>query len=148
MNMKKIGILSIFIVFAFYTNAQNTMNAASTQITSDYVEDELIIWLNPGVDAYEFAKEVSEGILPKKQLSKRLNIWLFEFTNGKMQRNSRMNNLQKSNKVKYVQNNHFVENRTTPYDTYYYNQWAPGVIDLESAWSYTTGGRPKWEIRL
>jgi subtilisin family serine protease len=53
-----------------------------------------------------------------------------------------MGNLRQSDKVKYIQNNHFVTSRTiTPDDEYYNWQWAPAKIKLPDVWDeYTTGG--------
>ena len=113
----------------------------NSQTSSSYIENELIIWLETGVNAEEFAVSSSQGIIPKRLLSKRLNIWLFEFAEGLAQRGERMNNLSLNNNVKYVQNNHDVTLRSiTPNDTYYSQQWAPAKIGLPDAWEFTTGG--------
>jgi subtilisin family serine protease len=132
--MKRIFTLAILLVFVQSVNAQFS--------TNKYVEDELIIWLNPGTSPDEFAKNFPQDVKPKRELSKRLNIWLFEFLNGDTQRSARMNNLRLNDKVKYVQNNHVVSSRAiTPDDEYYSQQWAPSVIHLPDVWDgYTTGG--------
>jgi len=132
--MKRIFTLVILLAFIQSVNAQFSSNK--------YVENELIIWLDTDADPYEFAKNFSQDIHPKRELSKRLNIWLFEFKNPGNQRSTRMNNLRLNNKVKYVQNNHMVSLRAiTPDDEYYGQQWAPSVIHLPEVWDeYTTGG--------
>jgi subtilisin family serine protease len=118
------------------------INSVHAQFSSKYIEDELIIWLNPGVLADEFAKNISQDVRPKRLLSKRLNIWLFEFLDSTTQRSTKMNSLRLNEKVKHIQNNHIVTSRAvTPNDDYYAQQWAPSKIHLPDAWDeYTTGG--------
>lgn len=118
------------------------IHPVNAQLSPKYVDNELIIWLQPGVNADEFSSDFSQDVRPKRVLSKRLNIWLFEFSNGNTQRSARMNNLRLSDNVKYVQNNHIVTQRAiTPDDEHYGQQWAPAKIQLPDVWDeYTTGG--------
>lgn len=96
--MKKLLCTLILFILAHSINAQSNIN---------YIENELIIWLKPGVNAHEFAKGTFEDMKPKRLLSRRLNIWLFELADGAVvQRNTKMNSLKLSKDVKYVQNNH------------------------------------------
>ena len=132
--MKRIFILLILVAFVY---------SANSQVTEEYVENELIIWLKPGVEPTQFAKKASQGIKPKRILSKRLNIWLFEFTVGATERGTKMNNLRLDSDTRYVQNNHLVKSRAiTPNDEHYDSeQWAPAKIQLPDVWDdYTTGG--------
>lgn len=130
--MKNIFFVIFLTLFIYPVNSQ---------ISSSYIENELIIWLEKGVNAEEFAARSSQGIVPKRLLSKRLNIWLFEFTESTAQRKERMNNLSLNNQVKYVQNNHYVTPRAIiPNDTYYSQQWASAKIGLPDAWEFTAGG--------
>lgn len=124
------------VLLVFIHPAKGQFNAAK------YVENELIIWLKPGVNASEFAKNSEQDIKPKRLLSKRLNIWLFELPTGMIQRNAKVNNLRASNSVRFVQNNHTgINSRSvTPNDSLYSLQWAPAKIKLPEAWEYTTGG--------
>lgn len=124
--MKKLLYTLISFALAHSINAQSSIN---------YNENELIIWLKPGVNAHEFAKETFEGIKPKKLLSRRLNIWLFELSNStNTQRNTKMNSLKLSKDVKYVQNNHHISTRSVePDDAKYEDQWAPAKIKLNPA---------------
>jgi hypothetical protein len=131
--MKNIFFVIFFTLFIYPVNAQ---------ISSPYVENELIIWLETGVNAEEFAVSSSQGIVPKCLLSKRLNIWLFELEESTAQREERINNLSLNNQVKHVQNNHYITRRSiTPNDTFYSQQWAPAKIGLPDAWEFTTGGK-------
>ena len=75
--MKKIFFVTIAVILLYSIHAQGART---------YVENQLIIWLEPGVDAYEFAANSAQNIRPKDLLSRRLNIWLFEFTDEVRQR--------------------------------------------------------------
>jgi hypothetical protein len=65
--MKKLLYTLISLALVHSTNAQSSIN---------YVENEMIIWLKPGISAHEFAKGTFEDMKPKRLLSRRLNIWL------------------------------------------------------------------------
>ena len=68
------------------TNDVQFMHSVYAQEPPSYVENELIIWLEQGVDAEEFTRNSSLKIAPKSVLSEGLNIWLFEFTDEVEQR--------------------------------------------------------------
>ena len=122
------------------------MHSVYADDSPSYVENELIIWLEHGVAAKEFAINSSQKILPKSVLSESLNIWLFEFTDEIEQRSirereARMRHLASNINVKYVQNNHTnITLRRLPNDTHYGLQWAPAIIQLPIAWDIATGG--------
>jgi subtilisin family serine protease len=130
--MKKIFCLITVMIFFHSINAQEK---------DSYVENELIIWLEQGVDAAKFSGDSKQGIIPKRLLSKRLNIWLFEMIESSEQRSTRMNNLSKNADVKHVQNNHnnIVLRAIIPNDTYYAQQWAPAKMQLPDVWDNTFG---------
>ena len=131
--MRKIIKITLLILICCYTTL--------AQVPNNYVEKELIIWLEPNVKPYEFAANHPQVISPKRVLSRRLNIWLFEYTGESGQRIQDMTALKSSIEVIHVQNNHYVESRaTTPNDSHYDQQWAPDVINLPEAWDYSTGG--------
>jgi len=132
--MKKIFCIIIATIFMYPIYAQNS---------DTYIENELIVWLEQGVDATKFAANSNEGIVPKRLLSKRLNIWLFEITAGIEQRGMKMSNLSKNANIKHIQNNHtnITLRAITPNDTHYNQQWAPAKIRLPDVWGgFTTGG--------
>ena len=108
-----------------------------------YVENELIIWLEQGVDASTFAENAKAGIMPKRLLSERLNIWLFEINDSREQREDMMDRLAQNADVRVVQNNHtnIVMRELIPDDPYFTQQWAPAIMSLPQAWeAFTTGG--------
>ncbi len=110
---------------------------------ASYVENEIIVWLEQGVDASAFALRSGEGITPKRQLSKRLNIWLFEIADNREPRGDKMARLERNADVRVVQNNHtnLILREAIPDDPHYTQQWAPAVMNLPQAWEeYTTGG--------
>ena len=111
--------------------------------TANYMENEFIVWLEQGVDASVFAAYSDAGIVPKRMLSKRLNIWLFEISDSKEAREDKMRRLTADAEVRVVQNNHtnIVLREAIPDDPYYQNQWAPDIMSLPQAWEeFTTGG--------
>ena len=109
-----------------------------------YVENEFIIWLEQDVDAATFAANADVGIVPKRELSKRLNIWLFEITDSKEAREEKLHRLTMHPEVRVVQNNHtnIVLREAIPDDPYYFSQqWAPAIMSLPQAWEeFGTGG--------
>jgi subtilisin family serine protease len=132
--MKGIFCIIIVTIFTCSIYAQNS---------DAYVENEFIIWLEEGVDAAKFAANSNEGIVPKRLLSERLNIWLFEITDRIEQRGMKMSNLSKNADIKHIQNNHtnITLRAITPNDPYYNQQWAPAKIGLPNVWGeLTTGG--------
>ena len=75
--MKRI-IIVVLMLLSAVSYSQETNSE-----TTNYVENEFIIWLEQDVDASTFAANSNTGIVPKRVLSKRLNIWLFEITDSK-----------------------------------------------------------------
>lgn len=135
--MKKIVIfLNMMLLLTISYGQEQNSEAA-------YVENELIIWLMQDVDAYAFAADSNMGIMPKRQLSERLNIWLFEINDGKESREDKMSRLNKNADVRVVQNNHtnIMLREAIPDDPYYSQQWAIDIMSLPQAWGkYATGG--------
>ena len=110
---------------------------------TNYVENEFIIWLEQGVDASTFAANSNTGITPKRLLSQRLNIWLFEITDKAVSREIKMERLGKNPDVRVIQNNHtnITLREAIPDDPYFDQQWAPAIMNLPQAWEeFTTGG--------
>ena len=136
--MKHIIILALMLLSVF-SFAQEPL----TQKPTTYVENEFIIWLEQDVDATAFASNSNVGIVPKRLLSKRLNIWLFEISDTKEPREDKMNRLTINKDVRVIQNNHtnIVLREAIPDDPYYEFQWAPAIMSLPQAWEeFTTGG--------
>ncbi|MBR5632208.1 MAG: hypothetical protein IKW82_11270, partial [Bacteroidales bacterium] len=87
--IKPLFILAIMALSVF-SYAQEPQQS---QESTTYVENEFIIWLEQDVDAADFAAKSNTGIMPKRQLSKRLNIWLFEINDNKELREDKMRRL-------------------------------------------------------
>ena len=140
--IKPIIFLALLLLSVF-SYAQEMQSKDETAKTTNYVENEFIIWLEHGVDAYTFAEKTNIGILPKRLLSERLNIWLFEIDDSKEPREDKMNRLTENADVRIIQNNHtnILLREAIPDDPYYGFQWAPAIMSLPQAWEeYTTGG--------
>lgn len=131
--MKKLIVILTLVLFSLTSFGQE----------EKYVENELIIWLEQGVDASVFAGNANTGLMPKRLLSERLNIWLFDITNSREQREELMDRLAQNADVRVIQNNHtnIVMRELIPDDPYYTQQWAPAIMSLPQAWEeFTTGG--------
>ena len=114
-----------------------------SQESTTYVENEFIIWLEQDVDAATFATNSNAGITPKRMLSKRLNIWLFEIDDKAISRELKMEQLSKNPDVRVIQNNHtnITLREAIPDDPFFGQQWAPAIMNLPQAWEeFTTGG--------
>ena len=139
LNLKSLIFVALMLLcMASYGQEQKPQGPSAT-----YVENEFIIWLEQGVDASAFAAHSDAGITPKRQLSKRLNIWLFEIADKAESREAKMNRLWKSPDVRVIQNNHtnIQLREAIPDDPYYGQQWAPAIMSLPQAWDdFTTGG--------
>ena len=138
-SIKSTFLLVLMFLSVFSFGQEQNTNAES----STYVENEFIIWLEKDVDAPTFAANSNTGIVPKRQLSKRLNIWLFEITDSKEPREEKMRHLTTNANVRVIQNNHtnIVLREAIPDDPYFGQQWAPAIMSLPQAWEeFTTGG--------
>ena len=131
--MKKIIVILTLMLFSLSSFGQE----------EKYVNNEFIIWLEQGIDASTFAENANAGIMPKRLLSERLNIWLFEINDSREQREDMMDRLAKNADVRVIQNNHtnIVLRELIPDDPYFTQQWAPAIMSLPQAWeAFTTGG--------
>ena len=139
----KTTIILTLMLFSMFSYGQKSLPKEESQKITNYVENEFIIWLEQDVDAATFATNSNVGIVPKRQLSKRLNIWLFEITDSKEARENKMHSLMRNADVRLIQNNHtnIMLREAVPDDPYYELQWAPAIMSLPQAWeTFTTGG--------
>ena len=137
--IKPLFILAIMALSVF----SYAQEPEQSQESTTYVENEFIIWLEQDVDAADFAAKSNTGIMPKRQLSKRLNIWLFEINDSKELREDKVRRLNANADVRVIQNNHtnITLREAIPDDPYYNQQWAPAIMNLPQAWEeFTTGG--------
>ena len=133
---------TILLVLALLS-ALSYAQEPQTQRSANYVENEFIIWLEQGVDASTFAVNTGIDIQPKRLLSERLNIWLFEIEDDKGPREDKMHRLADNKDVRVIQNNHtnIMLREAIPNDPYFDMQRAPAIMSLPQAWeAFTTGG--------
>ena len=126
--MKELGktariILALFFftMLAYGQEPKGEKGNVPAEVSASYVENEFIIWLNQEVDAAVFAADCNEPVVPKRLLSKRLNIWLFEIKDNVEQRSMIMDNLSRNGDIRHIQNNHtnVTLRDITPNDTHY-----------------------------
>ena len=135
--------LFILMLLSVLSYAQDPQTTNTHETTTNYVENEFIIWLEQGVDASTFAVNSGIEITPKRLLSERLNIWLFEISDNKGSREDKMHHLTANADIRLIQNNHtnIILRELVPDDPYYNMQWAPAIMSLPQAWEeFTTGG--------
>ena len=138
-SYKTLAILALLFMSTYSFGQEGQTSPQSV----NYNENEFIIWLESGVDAADFAIRSNTGIEPKRLLSKRLNIWLFETNDRAESHEARMERISKNPDVRVVQNNHtnIYLRESIPDDPYYTQQWAPAVMSLPQAWeTFATGG--------
>lgn len=112
----------------------------------NYVEGDLLIQVSNNEEAYTITKqfsemEMSEGIL----ISKDMNIWKFHYSNQNYTIDDAIGMVYKNQYVVTAQRNHLLEQRATPNDPSYNQQWQyfqanDKDIDAPEAWDETTGG--------
>lgn len=118
-----------------------------------YKEGDLLIQFTRGVDVQKFAEQYHDMQLrPVKLLSRRMNIWLFEYDPRSRAASGALASVQGSNVVLNAQFNHYVTERSViPNDPQFAQQWAlnntgqtggtpDADIDAPEAWEIATGG--------
>jgi len=131
--MKKIAIVIILLTSQLTSHSQQDRAI---------VPGQLIIKLRENIDGKKYAiKNLKNNLIPKKQLSKKLNIWLFEYSASK-HIDTVLKSLRYDKNVLIAQPNHYIKQRTTiPNDVGYSNQWALNKIKAVNAWDISTGGK-------
>jgi len=121
-----------------------------------FKEGELIIQLSPNSSSASLVNVFSDfNLKPKKLLSKRMNIWLFEYDPAGMKADDHsllLAEVRSHGDINLAQFNHYVKQRSTfPDDPHFNLQWglnntgqsggtADADIDAPEAWDITTGG--------
>lgn len=118
-------------------------------------DNEFIVRLKPGVSPEILLSQTrTVGMRPVKQLSRRMNIWLFEKTESSSSPRAVMSAAAEVDGIETIQKNHKVQLRSetkTPNDTKFGDQWfyhntgqsggtADADIDAAEAWALSTGG--------
>ncbi|MCK4406329.1 MAG: S8 family serine peptidase, partial [Bacteroidales bacterium] len=138
----------VVVLFPFLISNENPDNNGK-----NYVPGELMIQIIPGKNLQLIESDFSSINLNSKiLLSKRMNIWLFEFASGIISDEEVLSDIKNHTNILEAQFNHFISLRETiPNDTYFNEQWAlkntgqsGGVpdadIDATDAWDITTEG--------
>ncbi|MAO45805.1 MAG: hypothetical protein CL823_01505 [Crocinitomicaceae bacterium] len=145
---KLIAILFVFCAIATPFFAQKQSLTAPQGTT---VPGELIIMfhgdLNPQLfaDKYKNVEGHKTSLEPVKVLSDLSHIYLFRYSEERADGDVLLRELSKDRAVEAVQYNHYVEDRATPNDPSFSQQWhhiqsGDHDIDSDLAWDITTGG--------
>jgi len=120
-------------------------------------DQQIIVQLNDDVPVnkliaqHQYKNGQDIGLVSKKMLSKRLNIWLLEFDKTKINGSDILAHVKNSREVVIAQMNQQVDFRNAPNDPLYSSQWqydntetnggiSDADIDAPPAWDITTGG--------
>ena len=133
----------VLLLFAGMLNAQHDQQII-VQLNDDVPVNKLI-----AQHQYKNGQEI--GLVSKKMLSKRLNIWLLEFDKTKINAPDMLTDIKSSREVVIAQMNQKVDFRIAPNDELYTSQWqydnsginggiSDADIDAPPAWDITTGG--------
>jgi subtilisin family serine protease len=154
------GILILLTLFLIRPISDDLMlSARSIDDDTDnlgYVEGDLIIQLSESAQASSILDNFNAfNLRPKRLLSRRLNIWLYQYDPADMkasQHDDLLTAVRMDNNVVLGQFNHYITMRATfPDDPGFNNQWAlhntgqsGGLVDADidapEAWDITTGG--------
>ncbi|HET6243810.1 MAG: S8 family serine peptidase [Bacteroidetes bacterium] len=112
-----------------------------TVFAQNYVPGEIIVRIDKEISVQQFAQQIQTvNITPTKELSKRMNIWLFSFPT-QIPIDTVINRVKKNSNAIYVQPNRFVQQRANnPNDPNFSNQWGLTKIKAPQAWDIVTGG--------
>jgi len=147
--MKKLYfLLLVLVVFPFLISNETPDNNGKS-----YVPGQLMIQIIPGKNLKLIESDFSSiNLKSKLLLSKRMNIWLFEFASGIISDKKVLSDIKDHTNILEAQFNHFISIReTVPNDTYFDEQWAlrntgqsGGVpdadIDATNAWDISIEG--------
>jgi hypothetical protein len=150
--------ICILLVALFWATApvSGENNVAALEATGSYEPGQLLIQLNAGEQPNSISESYSYiNLKPVRLLSRRMNIWLFEYAGGALKPTDNqaiLNDVRLRPAVSLAQFNHFVQERaTTPNDPSFGQQWAlnntgqsggtvDADIDAPEAWDIATGG--------
>jgi len=155
--MKKIYNQFVWILALVFTvSVVQSFGAGNEHIPGD-----IIVELKPRASVNNLVKDVKFHhsfpfeITVKKQLSKRLNIWLISFDENVIREDLALEVVRGNETTLIAQYNHYVERRaTTPNDPSFGQQWdmhntgqtggtTDADIDAPEAWDISTGGFTK-----
>jgi hypothetical protein len=147
-------LLGALLLVSVPVSAQNS--ALAMEATSSYEPGQLLIQLNAGEQPSSLSGSYSQiNLKPVRLLSRRMNIWLFEYSGARLKaadNQAILNDVRGRPSVSLAQFNHFVEARaTTPNDPFFNQQWAlnntgqtggtaDADIDAPEAWDIATSG--------
>lgn len=151
--LKSLSFTIVVVVFVFLTFSISEIKAEDK---TPHIEGEFIIQVFDAQDVTSITSEFNTySLKPKQLLSRRMNIWLFEYNPAGMKSTDHdrlLENVSRHSKVAAAQYNHEVTLRTTtPNDPSYGSQWAlnntgqtggtsDADIDAPEAWDIATGG--------
>ncbi len=142
--MTRLSFLFCFF-FLIKTNTQ-AQQVVTRSNNNDHVRGEILFQLNQNQSFKDFKKTFyqknerfgDEAFLP---IAENLHIYALHFDVMIFDEKEVLHLLQTTPSVSAVQFNHFVEERRTPNDPQFAQQWSLAKINAPSLWDKTTGGK-------
>lgn len=123
------------------------LSAATAKARStDYIPGELLVMLTPSGSPKKVAEDlrtrngVNTGLKVVQEISHPMRIWLLRFDPERATQEDMLRAVRAHPLVQLAQNDHRLEPRSIPNDTWYERQWHHGNINSAGAWDISTGG--------
>ena len=134
-----------FCFFFLLKTATHAQQVATRSSSDDHVKGQILFQLNENQSFKSFIKLFYKnfdglGYAGFGVVSENMHIYSFQFDPSVFKENDMLNLLQSTPSVSAVQFNHFVEERSTPNDPLYTQQWSLTKINAPSVWDKTVGG--------
>lgn len=138
--------LSFLICFFFLLKTSLfAQQAKATTKSDDHVMGQILFQLQDNQSFTDFKKQLNQrvelfGHEWIKPVSENLHIYSFHFDPGVYNEKAVWTLLKETPSVSAVQFNYIVDNRRTPNDPQFSQQWSLAKINAPSVWDKTTGG--------
>jgi serine protease len=136
-------LLCVFFLLTTTTQAQQAVTARSSD---NHVKGEILFQLHDNQSFEVFFEEFYRFVFMSDyenaigKVSENMRIYSYKFDITKYSEEFVLTVLKSNPSVSAVQFNHFVENRGTPNDPQFTQQWSLSKINAPSVWDKTTGG--------
>jgi Subtilase family len=140
-------MIRLSFLFSFFFLLNTKIQAQQSQAVSaknNHVKGEILFQLYDNQTIKHFNKYFYSFLTPYEgrfeTVSEDMHIYSFKFDSEENDENIVLKKVQNTPSVKSAQFNHFVQERGTPNDPLFSQQWALSKINAPSVWDKTTGG--------
>jgi subtilisin family serine protease len=141
--MKKL-LIPFFIVFT--TFGLMSQEAATTP-SKDYIENEVLVKLAPGVDIGTALENLNKefygriSVTLKRETAAAWGLYLLHTVSPSLNTPEIVRLLAKNKDIRTASLNRLLSNRNDPNDQNYTDQWYMRKVEMEKVWDITTGGQ-------